>query len=84
MGGGLGPDVVDGVLWRVVGRLVEAHPGVGRAAVTTVVYQAAAELVVTVRDVGELTRMLACRADARLLAAAGAPVPLARREPQPV
>lgn len=79
----LSPDVVDGVLARVVGQLVALHPGVGRAVVAAVAYQAAIELVVTVGDAGELARMLTRRADARLLAAAGAPVPIARRVPQP-
>jgi hypothetical protein len=80
----LSPGVVDAVLVRVVARLVDERPGVGPSVVAGVAYQAAAELVGTARDAGEFARMLARRVDARLSAAEGAPVPLARRAPERV
>jgi hypothetical protein len=63
-------DVVSGTASRMVTR----HPGLDVSVVDTVVYQAAVELVSTVADAEQLSRMLLRRADARLAAMGGAPV----------
>lgn len=74
----LSPGVVADVLSGVVGGLRGRHPAVREELITEVVEQAAGELVTTVADSCELTRMLRIRANARLAAISGAPVALSR------
>lgn len=74
----LSPGVVADVLSGVVGGLCGRHPAVREELITEVVQQAAGELVTTVTDSHELTRMLRTRANARLAALTGAPVALSR------
>lgn len=57
-------------------RLVHRHPSIEDAVVHAVVYQAAVDLVSTIADSEQLRRLLQRRADARLRALTGAPVPI--------
>jgi hypothetical protein len=75
--------VVDELVSTVTGRLAARHPSVGAAVVDAVVQQAAGELVSTVADVELFGRLLDRRADARLAAMTGAPIPVARRSAAP-
>lgn len=81
MGNNSGRSAVPGpVVTRLVAiaaaRLANRHPSVDEAVVYAVVYQAAGELVSTIVDPDQLRHMLSRRADARLMAQAGAPIPL--------
>jgi hypothetical protein len=68
--------VVTQLVADVVARLTNQHPSIEDSVVTAVVHQAAGELVSTVADPEQLRRQLPRRADARLMALTGAPVPI--------
>lgn len=60
-----------------VARLAKRHPSIDYTVVHAVVYQAATELASTIADPEQLRRMLPLRANARLMALNGTPVPIA-------
>lgn len=76
--------VVDDLVSAVTGRLMTRHPSAGAAVVDAVVQQAAGELVSTIADVERFGRLLDRRADARLSAMTGAPIPVTRTGTAPL
>jgi hypothetical protein len=68
--------VVARLVAAAAARLANQHPSIDDTVVYAVVYQAAVELVGTVADPERLRHMLPLRADARLMALTGAPVPI--------
>ena len=68
--------VVAQLVAAVAARLANRHPSVDDTVVYEVVYQAAVELISTVADPEQLKRLLGRRADARLMALIGTPVPI--------
>lgn len=70
--------VVAELVSAAVARLTVRHPALGDTTVDTVVYQAATELVGTVGDAEQLSRLLDRRANARLTAMSGTPIAITR------
>ena len=68
--------VVAPLVAATAARLADRYPAVDGTVVHGVVYQAAVELVSTTADPEQLAQQLQRRADARLRALTGAPVPL--------
>jgi hypothetical protein len=68
--------VVAPLVAATAARLADRHPGVEGTVVHAVVYQAAVELAGTTADPDRLGQLLQRRADARLMALTGAPVPI--------
>lgn len=74
----IAPDQLITIMDDAVRALAVRLPEESRSDITRVVYEVATELVCTVTDPQRLSTMLRLRADARLRALAGDPVPIRR------